>query len=55
MAAKMVTTIADTLSERACNDLKNLSFCFSYRVGDHFDWGASVLHICEKKEQIAKT
>ena len=52
---KLVTTVVDTLSERACNDLESLSFCFSYWVGDYVDWGASVLCICEKEEQITKT
>jgi hypothetical protein len=52
---KLVATVVETLSERACNDLQSLSFCFSYWVGDYFDWGAGVLHICEKKEQITNT
>ena len=51
---KLVMTVEDTLSERTCNDLESLSFCFSYWVGDYFDWGANVLHICEKEKQITK-
>jgi hypothetical protein len=41
-------------SERACNDLESLFFCFSYWAGDYFHWGASVLLFCEKEEHITK-
>jgi hypothetical protein len=54
MAAKAGHDNCRHTSERACSDLESLSFCFSYWVGDYFDWGASVLHICEMEEQIRK-
>jgi hypothetical protein len=54
MAAKTGHDNSRHTSERACNDLESLSFCFSYWVGDYFHWGASVLLFCEKKEHITK-